>query len=593
MSKLVGNYVQLILFAAVIFSSVTQYVLDPFDTSFFFAYLLSPLLLVMVLRRSIDRASAAFFIFYYCSFIIHSHLVGHTPGRSMPYLQYLIFGWAVYLLANTVRHRTVVLGLFVVLFVFLAALNVIGFGVTGGRQFGIFLDAGINALFSLVGLILVIGRLVPMSKLARIAALILFSASLAFVQSRIVLMLFGGFICFWIYYQWKYKRQDVTSVIVVLLVFSCSQFLFLNSDGASSIYFKTDKEVSDLEDGNGRVQQWRAGLDYLSEEGFSGAGLGSWGEVYPKYRTVFYDYGDLIHNDYLQYLIEAGVLGLTFLLIPFLYVTVRFFRMLVNREGVTQSAYFAALGLGVIFGYAAVNFYFHRFETIALVAVLLSTLVKSGKTHSESSNFQVSKTIWFVSSSFLLIASIYGSSALYYGIYVSNCSRLNSESSFICRGNLLNLYDLIAANDLPKAILYLDEMDRMQNLDVTEASLFEYSRQVSSINLFVNQAEKQGVALSYHYGIRAYANLVMMRRGFIPYSREKIEADLRISLQMNPSNTAAIYTESLIILDFDGERAAIKYLDDFISSPWMSLPKVKLGGQGLVEFRNEIAQNQN
>ncbi|MBT3368709.1 MAG: hypothetical protein HN416_16295, partial [Nitrospina sp.] len=60
-----------------------------------------------------------------------------------------------------------------------------------------------------------------------------------------------------------------------------------------------------------RLDFWQDSLQIISDFPVTGVGFGSFADVYPRYRTIAGDFSVLhAHNDYLELLIEGGVIGL-------------------------------------------------------------------------------------------------------------------------------------------------------------------------------------------------------------------------------------------------------------------------------------------
>ena len=112
----------------------------------------------------------------------------------------------------------------------------------------------------------------------------------------------------------------------------------------SSIHSEAKAELS----GGTRITIDRDGLRMFAEKPLLGWGLATFPEVYPQFRSFYTDfYVNAAHNDYLQLLIETGVLGFA-MMIWFLFATYRgAIRKLENWPSDTNGAVAMAATIGV------------------------------------------------------------------------------------------------------------------------------------------------------------------------------------------------------------------------------------------------------
>lgn len=107
---------------------------------------------------------------------------------------------------------------------------------------------------------------------------------------------------------------------------------------------------SGLKESGGRPTAWIAALKMMREFGFFGVGLGSFGNLYLRYRAQASGFNfDHAHNDYLELFAETGIVGFLILAIALAFALTFWFDMLQKR----RSRFAKTLGLGC--GMAAIG----------------------------------------------------------------------------------------------------------------------------------------------------------------------------------------------------------------------------------------------
>jgi O-antigen ligase len=129
----------------------------------------------------------------------------------------------------------------------------------------------------------------------------------------------------------------------------------------------------------GRAHFWQGTLGIIKDHPVIGAGLGAFGSVYPRYDTASGAYRlEQAHNDYLQILSDAGVvggvLGLAFVVV--------LFRMALRRMQ-SHDKFRRGIALGALAGCAGVlvhSFFDFTLHTTAnaLMFLLLAALATAG-----------------------------------------------------------------------------------------------------------------------------------------------------------------------------------------------------------------------
>ncbi len=112
---------------------------------------------------------------------------------------------------------------------------------------------------------------------------------------------------------------------VVLATAGIAGLLFIARTGEiaspPSPSFSNLAEKNDTTTGNsaeGRLIFWKNGVEMWRDNPITGTGLNTWEDVYPQYQDSPINFARRAHNQYVQWLAETGVIGIT----PFLAFTV-------------------------------------------------------------------------------------------------------------------------------------------------------------------------------------------------------------------------------------------------------------------------------
>lgn len=127
----------------------------------------------------------------------------------------------------------------------------------------------------------------------------------------------------------------------------------------------------------GRGQVWKDTLGMVEAFPAVGAGFGSFGSVYPLFRSpgvrLYYEHA---HNDLLQALSEGGLVGLLFLVILAAPLLRRLAPALAGKKGVLALG--TATGLAALLLHALVDFQFHIPSNAAVGAILCGVVLGTG-----------------------------------------------------------------------------------------------------------------------------------------------------------------------------------------------------------------------
>jgi len=133
-----------------------------------------------------------------------------------------------------------------------------------------------------------------------------------------IISFFAGIAVFALFLSWdKFSRQK-RWVVLLLFVFALFSYLFyLGIDPIIDRFYKTDLTRE------ARFTVWSGTLNAFKDFYLTGSGLGTFINIFPLYAPkdmgIIYDHA---HNDYLEFILEAGIVG-TVLLLLFLFFFIR------------------------------------------------------------------------------------------------------------------------------------------------------------------------------------------------------------------------------------------------------------------------------
>ncbi|MCB1692694.1 MAG: O-antigen ligase family protein [Pseudomonadales bacterium] len=129
-----------------------------------------------------------------------------------------------------------------------------------------------------------------------------------------------------------------------------------------------------------RFDMWRSGLDIYSDYPLLGSGPGTFKVHYPAHRSLDEqnNFGNFVHNDYIQFLAEGGPLLLGFLVLftSLLAVTVvRDTWRVVRGRDVDLEPLLLSVAMGVVLVQAIMNFPLYQFQVQMLLGLLFARFV--------------------------------------------------------------------------------------------------------------------------------------------------------------------------------------------------------------------------
>jgi len=133
-----------------------------------------------------------------------------------------------------------------------------------------------------------------------------------------IISFFVGVAVFALFLSWdKFSRQKRWVVLLFFVFALFSYLLYLGIDPIIDRFYKTDLTRE------ARFTVWSGTLNAFKDFYLTGSGLGTFINIFPLYAPrdmgAIYDH---VHNDYLEFILEAGIVG-TVLLVLFLFFFVR------------------------------------------------------------------------------------------------------------------------------------------------------------------------------------------------------------------------------------------------------------------------------
>lgn len=187
----------------------------------------------------------------------------------------------------------------------------------GGTPFGPFVNR--NHYAGLMGMIIPLGLGVAFTRMRKARGLLFGFFSVIMAVSLFLSLSRGGIISFFcsliifaLFLSWKkFKANKIWALSVFVFILFLYLF-YLGIDPIIDRFYKTDLTGED------RLRLWSDTLKAIRDFYLTGSGLGTYINVFPLYSseasTFIYDHA---HNDYLEFLLETGVIG-TLLLTTFL-----------------------------------------------------------------------------------------------------------------------------------------------------------------------------------------------------------------------------------------------------------------------------------
>ena len=181
---------------------------------------------------------------------------------------------------------------------------------------------------------------------------------------------------FLIYFITFFKKKENISFVnrvclSVILGFFVSN-LYLGDSNTASLQSRLTSINSDDDSSQQRIRFYTHGINHLLKNPFLGVGIGNW-----KSKSIEYDNKDIknytvpyhLHNDFLQYGTETGVIGM------FLYALIFLVLLIINIKRIESNYFLSAsliISLTVLFIDSNLNFPHHRPIMMILFGLIIS-----------------------------------------------------------------------------------------------------------------------------------------------------------------------------------------------------------------------------
>jgi len=231
-------------------------------------------------------------------------------------------------------------------------------------------------------------------------------------------------------FAWTWKKNKKLVIIPILCFIFIISLLFLSQTNVqksaepevSLPFWDRIQSLTNLEEaGQYRLMHWQASLDLIRQEPILGYGIATQRFNFPKYyqpEFAIYEkpniYLDYAHNDILDILLSAGVLGFVSYLLLIGYVFVIGWKYFLKKSEKSDSQIIVLTLMAGLFGYlVSILFSFHVMSTLFyfwVFIVLIIVLSHPSRVISEedkSINLTSFKSLLIIFFLFLTITSIY------------------------------------------------------------------------------------------------------------------------------------------------------------------------------------------
>lgn len=545
---------------------------------------------IFALKYRYTRLEWLFLFVFFFYILIINHFIGIAPGKGVRFLYLSLFVYSVYglLRANERVYVGFSLGFIYSLLLISAVVNIFGFAVSHERQYGLFLDSSTNGLYSLLGLVINLYYLERCKNrfltLALICSSFIFLFSIAFVQARLVVAFLVLFMALFIFRAiWIKHSHQLKQVLIMVPTFIFAEWLYLFTTAKN----QWDVSVEGYTSLNGRIQQWRAGWQYLIEHNFMPSGFATWKAVYPQYREeygYFGDFGHYIHNDYLQFLITGGPLPVLILIGLFVFALWLLFKLVLSRRDIGGTGFYPLVLILVIHSFVLLNFLFHRLDAAFFYCAFWVWFL-SLRSREQRAVFKLSRFLKVSLALVSLSISPYLLSNQYYIYKVDKC-RVDAGIAVLCNQKLQSLMEVVAPDDLAKHMPYIDVIDRMVGNYNNDFDAYTALVAYENAYYFSNRAIEKGYATSDHYAFLAYASFYYSQWRLGVIEDQYISDLVDEALRLDPGLSTAHLVRAMMLSKNEGPKIAGLYLLGFMNSDWFPLIKGLPQGDSVIKAIN-------
>jgi O-antigen ligase len=214
------------------------------------------------------------------------------------------------------------------------------------------------------------------SKTLFLALTALFIFTIGIIGSRAVLicLVIGLALIFLFLLMDRWPKKPIVALLATVLV----ALMASNSVGSGALVKRAETMLSPSSASNDRMVIWEGSLELAKDTPWHGIGPGLFPMVYPKYRlnedksAAFF-----VHNDYLQFFIEAGWPAPLLLLIGFITLAILGFGRILGKD-VSPDQKLALLapllGFGAIAGHSLLSFNLFLPSLLIMLGILLGLI---------------------------------------------------------------------------------------------------------------------------------------------------------------------------------------------------------------------------
>ena len=236
-----------------------------------------------------------------------------------------------------------------------------------------------------------------------------------------------------LFFAWTWRKNKKLTIIPILCIFFTVFFLFSsqsnvqesNESAISLPLWARIKSFTNLrEAGQYRLMHWRASLDLIEQRPILGYGTATQRFNFPKYyqpEFTIYEkpniYLDYAHNDILDILLSAGVLGLISYLLLIGYVFLTGWKYFLEKSEDSNCQTIVLLLMAGLFGYlVSILFSFHVMSTLlyfwvfSVLIIILSKfpqVILKESNQGENIDLTIFKSLLIIFLLLLTIISIY------------------------------------------------------------------------------------------------------------------------------------------------------------------------------------------
>jgi O-antigen ligase len=239
----------------------------------------------------------------------------------------IVFFILFFTIINTIRRKQQIKAIVVAIIAATVVITFFGIMKKYGAihdieaSFGVFANKNYYAGFTLMIVPLCLGYAFSV-KTSSIKAIFIFlavilSASIVLSLSRAATVSLGFSVFIMTAYLLYKRREPKHEIAIILLVIVvCGSLLYFTNTEAVLVKFSKFSKAFDQ-----RMLLYKEGVSIIKDYPLFGVGLGNYGAISGIYRTVpITDIDYYIHNDHLQFCLEAGLLGAAFYCLFFVFL---------------------------------------------------------------------------------------------------------------------------------------------------------------------------------------------------------------------------------------------------------------------------------